>query len=85
MVLRRHQIQLGSLGAKPPEIPEILYFVVPENALKIHIFPVCCSAKTQDKLKLQPSAYEESVRLILDLTRTWKKHTIKTAGKNNLN
>ena len=35
----------GGLGA-----PKILYFIVPENGLKIHIFPVCCSAKTHDKV-----------------------------------
>ena len=38
------------MGAKPPEAPEILYFIVPEKGLKIHIFPVCCSTKTQDKV-----------------------------------
>ena len=37
-------------GAKVPEAPEIPYFIVPENRLKIHILPLCCSTKTQDKV-----------------------------------
>ena len=53
----------GGPGAKPPESPEILHFIVPENDLNIHIFPVCCTVqKHRTKyLKLQPSLLMRSL------------------------
>ena len=49
-----HQVQervlVEVLGAKPPEAPEILHLIVLENGIKIHIFPVCFSSKTQEKV-----------------------------------
>ena len=52
--LSPHRVQnralVAVLGAKPPGASKILYIIVHENELKIDIFPVCCSTKTQDKV-----------------------------------
>ena len=45
-----HWVQGRALVGVQEEPPKILYFVVFENELKIHIFPVCFSTKTQDKV-----------------------------------
>ena len=33
---------VGVLGTKPPEAPEILHFLLPENGLKPTFFPALC-------------------------------------------
>ena len=52
--LSHHWVQdralVGVLEVEPSGAPKILHFIVPENGLTIHIFPVYCSTKTQDKV-----------------------------------
>ena len=40
----------GQSPGGAPKDPKILHFIVAENGLKVHTFPVCCSTKTQDKV-----------------------------------
>ena len=58
---------MGPGGKGPGRSPNPLFHST-ENRTKFHIFPACCSTKTQDKV----IKTEESVRLIFDLTHTWE-------------